>query len=265
MSGTASSRRRYRLWLYLSLLLAMLPLLWLTLDKKEEAPKEPEQAKTDTLVPGELKSPTYIPEAKPDSGKAPEETSWWKKGRAQLRALLLKLENKSPDTVVPPLPSPRDTAQLAYVEALVSSSATGASSKAEAPDSVGKPAAADSLAVQLDSAPPSHISTSPVRMKDSVVLRGFVSPLSRPGVRVKGDLWLYSSEKGLSARFAPFAPTVEVALENIFYITQPENLKIPQLEAQILQRVGFVFPQGAVGRVELRHLHTEWDRTYEHH
>lgn len=91
------------------------------------------------------------------------------------------------------------------------------------------------------------------------MILGFMAPLNHPGVAVRVDLYLFSPRKGLSARFRTHAKAVEVAVQNIFYITQPENLKIPKLEALILQKVGFVFPHGGVTRVEIRNLQTEWN------
>ena len=99
----------------------------------------------------------------------------------------------------------------------------------------------------------------PLPEQDSLIIRGFRAPLNHPGVAVRVDLYLFSPHKGLSARYRTHAKALEVAVQNIFYITQPENLKIPKLEALILQKVGFVFPRGGVTRVEIRNLQTEWN------
>lgn len=275
--------RRFGWVIAITVLLALVPVLLIVLGYYPPSTAEELIDSTgagDTLavdstvaeVPDvELPSPHPVAPSKEDTtledvDSAPVEQSLWRRLRAQLYAMLRKKD--SSEEVA--LPAPAAGTDSGYVQALIDSAAKVAVSapqvalsappvsslkqKVSSSSSHGAVLSSHSVAV-----PPSRIVTIPDRERDSVRIVGFQARLSRPGVLVQGDLLLFSTEKGLTNRYPAFAPAVKVAIENIFYITQPENLKIPKLEALILQKVGFVFPQGAVSRVELRNLHTEWE------
>jgi len=204
-------------------------------------------------------APVKVETAKVETDSAPIKQSLWRRLRAQLYAVMRKKDTSAEVA----LPAPAVGTDSGYVQALIDSAVKTPAPAPQVSSSVQKKLSSSSQGAMLSShsvaVPPSRIVTIPDRERDSVRIGDFQAKLSRPGVVVRGDLVLFSTEKGLANRYPAFAPAVKVAIENIFYITQPENLKIPKLEAQILQKVGFVFPQGAVSRVELRNLHTEWE------
>lgn len=285
--------RRFGWVIAITVLLALVPVLLIVLgyyppSTADELADSTGVSDTLTLdstvaeVPAvELPSPHPVAPSVEDSATVgadttPIQQSLWRRLRAQLYAVLRKKD--SSEEVA--LPAPAAGTDSGYVQALIDSAAhLSVDTPAVAPIPVStpqvalsvpqvssssqKPPSSSSHGAVLSShivvVPPSRIVTVPDRERDSVRIVGFQARLSRPGVVVRGDLLLFSTEKGLTNRYPAFAPAVKVAIENIFYITQPENLKIPKLEAQILQKVGFVFPQGAVSRVELRNLHTEWE------
>lgn len=269
---SASEIRKERRWgfvILVSVLLAMIPLLLVVLGYYPPADEGAATSSTDSLAHGVDTAATEVPGLAVDSTAPPVsmETVWWRKARAQLFALLKDDEDEDtpaaplpppahPDTV-PPLPAAASTSAPSAKAGLPASSAmkpTGSSSSR----SLSSAKASVPAPVAKSQPPPSRIVTLPDPERDSVRI-AFRAPLAKRGVLVQGDLFLFSTEKGVSAHYPAFAPAIQVALENIFYITQPENLKISRLEVQLQQKVGFVFPQGAITRVELRNLHTEWD------
>jgi hypothetical protein len=269
---SASEIRKERRWgfiILVSFLLAMIPLLLVVLGYYPPADEEVVAPSADSLANGDDSAATEVPGLAADS-TAPlvsAETVWWRKARAQLFALLK--DDEEDDTPSAPLPPAHSDTVLPPPAA---ASISAPSAKAGLPaSSAMKPAASSSSRLSSSSAqkpapasvaksqpPPSRIVILPDPERDSVRIV-FRAPLAKRGVLVQGDLLLFSTEKGASSHYPAFAPAIQIALENIFYITQPENLKIPRLEAQLLQKVGFVFPQGAITRVELRNLHTEWE------
>jgi hypothetical protein len=98
------------------------------------------------------------------------------------------------------------------------------------------------------------------KARDSVVIRDFKASFSRSGVSVRSEVVLYSMKPGLVTQYAKAASAIRVVLENIFYIAPPEQWSLPRLEAQALQKVGFVFPEGDLSRIEFRNLQTEWEK-----
>lgn len=269
---SASEIRKERRWgfvILVSVLLAVVPLLLVVLGYYPPADEETASG-NDSLAYDADTAATEVPGLAVDS-TAPlvsAETVWWRKARAQLFALLK--DDEDDETPAAPLPPPAHPDTVLPPPAAASVSASSA--KAEPPaSSAMKPAGSSSSRLSSSSAqklasapvaktqpPPSRIVTLPDPERDSVRI-AFRAPLAKRGVLVQGDLLLFSTDKGVSAHYPAFAPAIQIALENIFYITQPENLKISRLEAQLQQKVGFVFPQGAITRVELRNLHTEWD------
>lgn len=228
-------------------------------------------------------SPT-VPEVQPAQPVKPS-VPWWQKAWNTVRKLAGR---KRPETdMAPPLPAPSAAADSVKPDSLLEQAVQGAVDMAASPfgdslptkdsakaQSTSTPAPstekkAPLVAKKEPTAPPvivaSDASEKPRRSKaenlerDSLLIRDFRVHLRDKGYLVRGDLMLYSLDRGISGRYPAFAPAIQVAIENIFYITPTENLRIPRLEALLAQQVAFVFPQGAVNRVELRNLHTEWE------
>lgn len=233
-----------------------------------------------------------VPEVKPAQPAKPAEP-WWRKAWDTVRQLVAR---KRPATdMAPPLPAPSAAADSVKPDSLLEQAVQGAVDMTASPFGDSLPpqdsAKSDSAAVPAASAnsksPAPSVSPVPPAAKkappsppvigasgpaetsgrkkaenlerDSLLIRDFRVYLRDKGYSVRGDIMLYSLDRGVSGRYPAFAPAIQVAIENIFYITPTENLRIPRLEALLAQQVAFVFPQGAVNRVELRNLHTEWE------
>lgn len=233
-----------------------------------------------------------LPEVKPAQPAKPAEP-WWRKAWNTMRKLVSR---KRPETdMAPPLPAPSAAADSVKPDSLLEQAVQGAVDMAASPfgdslppqdsaksDSAAVPAAsanskspaasvspASPAAKKTPPSPPVIVAGGPAEPagrkkadnldRDSLLIRDFRVYLRDKGYSVRGDLMLYSLDRGISGRYPAFAPAIQVAIENIFYITPTENLRIPRLEALLAQQVAFVFPQGAVNRVELRNLHTEWE------
>jgi len=95
------------------------------------------------------------------------------------------------------------------------------------------------------------------RAMDSVVIRDIQGVMAGQRVHFHVNIALFSSASGLSAKLPPFEEAIRAVTSNIFYFTSPGKAKIPEIEQQILQKAGFLFPDGKLIRVELQGLELE--------
>ena len=91
---------------------------------------------------------------------------------------------------------------------------------------------------------------------DSAELHG-VSGTLQGKVQYHCNVILYSSEGGLVRKLPPFDEALRAVISNIFYFTVPGKANLPELERQVLQKTGFLFPEGKLVRVEVRGLELE--------
>jgi len=269
--------RRFGLVIGVSIVVALVPLLMVVLGyyPSPQQSSGGERAADTVIEPTGTPSRAVSVRAPGEAPRKPTGVRW-----QELRDHLFgKSKPKKSVTTGEGLPAPAHAEDSSYVRSLLDStgkkktlapagtvvqsptSDKKASSSSKSTATITVQEAKSSAVVNRKELPlPGRIIAAPEPERDSVHIPSFVVTLARSGIQVRGELHLYSTEKGLSRLYPAFAPAIQVAVENIFYITEPENLKIPRLEAQILQKVGFVFPQGAVSRVELRNLHTEWEK-----
>jgi len=95
------------------------------------------------------------------------------------------------------------------------------------------------------------------RAMDSAVIHNIEGKMAGERVQFHGNLALYSSTGDLARKLPPFEEAIRAVTGNIFYFTVPGKAKIPEIELQILQKAGFLFPDGKLIRVELRDLELE--------
>jgi hypothetical protein len=95
------------------------------------------------------------------------------------------------------------------------------------------------------------------RAMDSTILQGLNGTLKGKSVRFRCDIALFSSQSGLRAKLSPYEEAIRVVATNIFYFTVPGKAILPDIEQQVLQKAGFLFPDGRLIRVEVRNLELE--------
>lgn len=96
-----------------------------------------------------------------------------------------------------------------------------------------------------------------VRAMDSATLSHLEGSMNNNKVHYRFDLMLFSREKGLRSKLPPFEEAIRAVAGNIFYFTVPGKAMLPELEQQVLQKAGFLFPDGRLIRVEVRNLELE--------
>jgi|GEM_PF-4369060 len=96
-----------------------------------------------------------------------------------------------------------------------------------------------------------------VRAMDSAVIADLSGNLKDRKVRFHCNLVLFSSSEGLERKLPDFEEALRAVTANIFYFTVPGKTNLPDIERQVLLKAGFVFPDGKLIRVEVRHLEME--------
>lgn len=96
-----------------------------------------------------------------------------------------------------------------------------------------------------------------IRAMDSATLSHLEGSMNNNKVHYRFDLTLFSREKGLRSKLPPFEEAIRAVAGNIFYFTVPGKAMLPELEQQVLQKAGFLFPDGRLIRVEVRNLELE--------
>lgn len=96
-----------------------------------------------------------------------------------------------------------------------------------------------------------------IRAMDSATLSHLEGSMNSNKVHYRFDLVLFSREMGLRTKLPPFEEAIRAVAGNIFYFTVPGKAMLPELEQQVLQKAGFLFPDGRLIRVEVRNLELE--------
>jgi hypothetical protein len=103
------------------------------------------------------------------------------------------------------------------------------------------------------------VQSMPARPKalDSVLIRDISGRLQGKNVQFRCELMLYSSIGGLRAKAEPFEDAIKAVTANIFYFSGSGKTKIPEIELQVLQKAGFLFPEGRLIQVTIQNLQLE--------
>lgn len=96
-----------------------------------------------------------------------------------------------------------------------------------------------------------------VKAMDSLRMASIQGRMAEGRVGYRTDVVLYMRKKVRRAYTAGQLESIRVVIQNIFYFTEPRKDQIPEIEQQILQKAGFLLPDGQIFLVSLQNLTME--------
>jgi len=124
-------------------------------------------------------------------------------------------------------------------------------------DAHGKPVAATTHSGDHAAHASIPLQMGGIVVKDSLVIPFVQGKMAEGRVGFHTDVVLYTRKKLRSGLSSGQLESIRVVIQNIFYFTEPSKDQIPEIEQQILQKAGFLLPDGQIFLVSLRNLTME--------